>query len=345
MKVCIVTVHKSLNSGSYLQAIALERVMREKGINVYFLKTSMLENIVNCLIIAIKKAVKLKINDCKSALALIFNFCRAQKHIREINPQKNKDIDCFVIGSDTLWNFADAGFNKYKKRYLCLDFDKTRLVTYAVSAGNADYETFYNDETIVKGIKKIDAISVRDAYTKELVDKITGKESALVLDPTLLLSREDFAQMEGNCSNEGYILIYMFEKLSEEMKKSLIDLKEKTGKKIVSFGGYRAFADVNVSNDPFKFLYYFNHADMVITDTFHGTIFSIINRKPFAEFGGHKKKVSELLSMLELNGQICEKAEDMEKIINKKIDYDKVEEKLNVLREQSKDYLFNALKG
>lgn len=344
MKICIVTVHKSLNSGSFLQALALEKVLKEKGCDTFFLKSLIPENIIKEIVVAVKKIAKLRINEGIKRIEMILNFGRMQKRMKEINAKDCAKADCIVIGSDAVWNFADAGFKKYKKRFLCSDFDGVRRITYAVSVGYADSSDF-NDVAIVKGIRKIDEISVRDNRTKEIVDKITGREAVLVLDPTLLLSRDDFAEIEAKCSDSEYILIYMFERLDKQLEKNLLKLREKTGKKIVSFGGYRAFADINVSNDPFKFLYYFNHADMVVTNTFHGTIFSIINHKPFAEFGGHKKKVSELLSMLDLSGQICENAEDMEKVLNQEIDYDKVDKKLEKLREQSKDYLFNALKG
>ena len=343
-KICIVTVHKSLNSGSFLQAYALSKVINTQENEVFLLETKLNDNIKECVRISLRKLLRIKINQFVFVWRSLFSFCFSQKIFNEINAKNAQKIECFIIGSDTVWNFADAGFNKYKKRFLCTGFDGTKRITYAVSAGNSTYGDF-DEEIIVSGIKKIDAISVRDNHTKEIVDKISGKESVLVLDPTLLLSREEFAQMETNCGDEGYILVYMFDRLSQDFKKSLMALGEKTGKRIVSFGRYESFADKNVSNDPFKFLYYFNHADMVITNTFHGTIFSIINRKPFADFGGHKKKVTELLDMLDLSSQLCETPDDIEKILNQKIDYDKVEEKLSVMREQSKDYLFNALKG
>lgn len=345
MKICIVTVHRSLNSGSFLQAFAIGTILKKSDNNVAFLASSVMDNLKYSVVTALKKVLKLRVSAGIMVWKNFFRFCLAQKSITEIKTGKCEDVDCFVIGSDTVWNFEDAGFNKYKRKFLCSDFDGTRRITYAVSIGNTPYEVLYNDETITKGIMKIDSISVRDNYTKEAIKKITGKEPTLVLDPTLLLSREEFAKLEAKCSDSEYILIYMFERLSKETEEKITELRQKTGKKIVSFGGHRAFADINISNDPFKFLYYFNHADMVITNTFHGTIFSIINRKPFADFGGHKKKVTELLDMLDLSSQLCETPDDIEKILNQKIDYDKVEEKLSVMREQSKDYLFSALKG
>ena len=345
MNISIITVYNNVNSGSFLQALALKKILEIAGHTVTFLKRKSNNGIKYCLVTSLKKLLKLRFLEVSHLWKAYFSFKVARTNFPVIPVNKVGTIDCFAIGSDTLWNFGVERFEKEKKRYLGLLFPEKRSVSYATSIANTKYEVLLNDNVIVNGLNKLGAISVRDAYTKEIVDKITGKESTLVLDPTLLLSREEFAKLEAKCSDSEYILIYMFERLNKEMEEKITELRQKTGKKIVSFGGHRAFADINISNDPFKFLYYFNHADMIITNTFHGTIFSIINRKPFADFGGHKKKVTELLDMLDLSSQLCETPDDIEKILNQKIDYDKVEEKLSVMREQSKDYLFNALKG
>lgn len=345
MNVCIVTVHNSSNCGSFLQATALKTILEKEGNNVFFLHRDVHQGIKYCIITSIKKACKLKLNQIAGVWKEYRAFADANRIFTQIKAEDCGNIDCFIIGSDTVWNFDEIYFAQNKHRYLGLEFCGKRTVSYAASIANTSYNTLTDDKVIVNGLNNLNAVSVRDYYTKKIVDRITGKQSVLVLDPTLLLSREEFAGLETECFGEGHILIYMFGKISNDTKSKLIEIRKNTGKKIVSFGGYRDFADINVSNDPFKFLYYFNHADMVITNTFHGTIFSILNRKPFAEFGGHKKKVSELLSMLDLREQICENAEDMEKILNQKIDYDKVDKKLDVLRKQSKEYLLNALKG
>jgi len=345
MEIGIITVYNSSNCGSFLQAMALKQTLEKDGNSVVFLYRPMPRGLKYCITTSLKKLLKLQLNQIKGIWAEHSAFLRANKEFEQIRAEDCTDIDCFVIGSDTVWNFDDPYFAENKQKYLGLLFPNKRCVSYAASIANTSYNTLTDDKEIVNGIKSLDAVSVRDRYTKEIVDKITDKESLLVLDPTLLLSRKDFAEIEAKCSDEGYIFVYIFGNITEELKQRLLELRKKTGKKIISLGANRPWVDKNISNDPFKFLYYFNHADMVVTNTFHGTIFSILNRKPFAEFGGHKKKVSELLQMLDLKEQTCENAEDMQKVLNQEIDYDKVDKKLEKLREQSKDYLFNALKG
>lgn len=342
MKICVTTVYNTINSGSFLQAYALKEVLEEGGNQVVFLKRKRPENLRYFYKPVTKSLITFRFEEAKLYIKRQMAFVKAAKVFKE--QEDCSDTDCVIIGSDTIWNFSDSYFRNNKERYLGLLFTNSKVVSYAASVGNTPYEMLVNDAVIEKGLKSMSAISVRDFYTKEIVEKIAQKECKMVLDPTLLLSREEYAQIEAGCKDEGYILVYLFEK-DPKIYEEITKLKKKTGKKIVFFGGKTPIADINVENDPFKFLYYFNHADMIITNTFHGTIFSVINKKPFANFGGKKKKVAELLEMLSLSGQICKCPEDMGKVLANKIDYDKVEQKLEEMRKQSKDFLFNVLKG
>ena len=114
-----------------------------------------------------------------------------------------------------------------------------------------------------------------------------------------------------------------------------------------AIGGIQKCADRFVDCSPFEVLAYFRNAEEVITDTFHGSIFSVITHRPFTTLirksvgnsYGNEEKLSDLLKRLGLANRMTTKIEDTENINEKAIDYAKVDEQLKAHREVAKDYL------
>ena len=123
--------------------------------------------------------------------------------------------------------------------------------------------------------------------------------------------------------------------------------------KVYAIGGIQKCADRFVDCSPFEVLAYFRNAEEVITDTFHGSIFSVITHRPFTTLirksvgnsYGNEEKLSDLLKRLELADRMTTKIEDAENINEKTIDYAKVDERLKAHREVAKEYLRKNLEG
>ncbi|MGM9551698.1 MAG: polysaccharide pyruvyl transferase family protein [Clostridia bacterium] len=344
MKVCIITVYNTENCGSFWQAYALADVIEKMGHSVSFLyrsKSDTSQSFKSHLHESLTKASKLNF----LASALVWkrssNYKKAQNCfnvIKEGSAEFNS-IDLFVIGSDTVWNFASGYFMRHKDTYTGKRLGEDKCITYAATAANTPYETFEKNCEIKDAIKKLKAISVRDEETYFIIKKLTGKEPTVVCDPTMLTERTLFDNNAKEISDKNYILLYHFAPIPECVKNEILDLKKKHNLKVISFGEHRFWCDKTICYDPYSFVSYLKNASFVVTDTFHGTIFSILYEKNFAEFGNVKKKISDLLSILKLTNSVVGNENTIEFIYENGLDYTSANEKINALRQASLLYL------
>ena len=138
----------------------------------------------------------------------------------------------------------------------------------------------------------------------------------------------------------------MLSDISPYNHKSKPDLK---GLKIVCIGGKQHCCDKFIDCTPFDVISYFKNAHTVITDTFHGTIISIITHQRFATFirnsgYGNSEKVSDLLNRLKLTSQIVSNEEELERVAEQNIDYRPVDHIIATEREKAYQFLQNVLK-
>ncbi len=350
MNICIVTVYNSENCGSFYQAYALCKVLEKQGHNVTFLRrdthgTS--HSMGSTFISSLKSLARGRLSSAFNCFRKYCAFGKATKifKIVENNPDALRDIDCFVIGSDTLWNLESKYFYKRRTIYTGLELPAKRKITYAVSIANTPLKIITEDNSTVAGIKQLDAISVRDVNTAEAVRKVSQTIPTQVLDPTFLLDDLSYKEMEGHIDESGYILIYGFGKVSPEMKSQLIKTSITIGCKIVSYGSYRKWAHVNTIYNPATFLSYFRNAGYVVTNTYHGTIFSIIYKKNFICYGQEKNKVRDLLESLMLTDQFINHKERILDKLAKAPDYENAYRILEERKYVSIDYLLKSIEG
>ena len=116
-------------------------------------------------------------------------------------------------------------------------------------------------------------------------------------------------------------------------------MKSKYGYKVISFGEHRAWCDKTICYDPFAFISYFKNASFVVTDTFHGTIFSILYEKNFAEYGKNKKKITDLLFKFGLESRIKTDNVSLCEIYEDQIDYKNINKLVEMFRSESMSYL------
>ena len=216
-----------------------------------------------------------------------------------------------ICGSDQVWNpditGSDAGF--------FLDFcgEDTRRISYAPSFGTTAFTKEF-DEIIAKELRKFSALSVREKQGQEKVRELTGRIPELVLDPTFLLSADDWSKLASPmnvCS--PYILYYPVIR-NDKTKRFCQSLSEKKGLDILMIGG--SFISANKRHDhgmrhihdidPRQWLYLFLNAEYIVTDSFHGLAFSVIFRKKVfpALVSNTNSRLEHLISMLGLEGQV-----------------------------------------
>ena len=188
------------------------------------------------------------------------------------------DSDVFISGSDQVWNPKDPKLDRF-----LLDFapeDKCKI-SYAASMGNP---TLPDDkkECYVKALKRFDAISVREQEAHAMLQPLTEKEVQIHCDPAFLLTAEQWRALESpvkGLKENGYILCYMLH-LPSWFNAWAERLKKETSLPIVFVGlqGYRpVFCDRYVRDaGPGEFLWLIDHADTVVSSSFHGNVFSLI---------------------------------------------------------------------
>lgn len=263
----------------------------------------------------------------------------------------NSEFDAFVCGSDQIW--SPSCFDPH----YFLDFvsDERKMIAYAPSVGLSSIEDKNIEAQIKKLASRFEHISTREASGSEIIEDLVGKEVKTVLDPTFLLMDNDWRQLSSEMGKDRspYLLVYMLG-TNEQYWKEIYRIAERLHLQVkvipVFFKDLHRTGCIQEAVGPEDFLSLVDGADYICTDSFHGTVFSIIFNKRFTVFERFKKgdalnqnsRIYNILSLLHLEERlICDKR-SQEKIVED-IDYAKVNEILSSLRQQSLSYLQNAL--
>lgn len=235
-----------------------------------------------------------------------------QRHYSKM-PQLNEQVETFVVGSDQLWNPLIGRVNDD----LFLDFvgPENRRVAYATSFGNRGTSKF-KPEFIAKhseNLKKFAAISVRESYAVDTARDVFGVEATQVVDPVFLLPTEDYEKLaqQATLKPSGDYLAVFFLDPTPEKRDAALAVADKLGlQKIVVIpnpDGGRKLARQLFSDDrcevlgedsPENFLYAYSKARYVVTDSFHGTAFSVIFGKPFSSIYNTHRGADRFKSLL-----------------------------------------------
>lgn len=264
-----------------------------------------------------------------------------------------------LLGSDQLWLPQNIAADYYTLRFA----EAVNKVTYATSFGVSELP-----ENIIENAKdflsKIDSISVREQTGQRIVKELTGREVPILCDPTLLLTAAEWLEIQAKdpIVSEPYIFCYYFAESMHEREKAK-ELAKLTGCKLVCIPhlNYRIkgddeYADIKIYNiGPEDWVNLVRNARYVCTDSYHGTVFSIIYNKDFFIFREGSKpdpmkyqstssRFESLLNAFDLKDRILYGNVDLEKILSSHIDYSKAEKTLGELRQQAVDFLLSNLK-
>lgn len=361
-KIGILTFHRAVNYGAILQAYALAMCLCELGYDAEIVdyRNKKIEDTYYSVFGAIPhdKVLITMRNIIRNVLSyhvqrkrnikfrtFVKERCKVSKTIytKKTIDQANKIYDIFLVGSDQVWNLP------------CTDGDKTYFLdfvwkckskySFAASFGKLD-NIEKNYDRIFPLLNDFISISVREVVGKDLIQSNTREIARVDIDPVFLLSHQKWRALEVKPDISNYILVY-----SVNLPSSVIDYARDIAKTLnkqlllITLRNNKARLNDNELDksccSPEEFLGLIDYADLVITNSFHGTAFSIIFHSNFIvvrnsqlSSGMDNSRLDNILKSLDLISRVSDYANPEESI-----DFNHVETKLNLLREYSMEYL------
>ncbi len=262
----------------------------------------------------------------------------------------NPELDLLVIGSDEVFNCLQPNPEVgYSKELFGYNNNAKKVISYAASFGNTmkeglDKYGIYSE--ICDMIHKFDGISVRDGNSLKLVENMGCKDVSKNVDPVFLYDYEDETDIV--VPETGYIVVYSYSfRMNQKESAAILRFAKRHNKKVICVEGHQPYIENYVALNPFEVLAYFKNADYIITDTFHGTVFSIkynkqfvsIVRKGTEENYGNSAKLEDLLNTFGLEDRELKNLDDIEKKLLTKINYEPINEKIVFEKKKSIGYL------
>jgi len=366
------------NYGAMLQSFALYTMIQNLGCKPYIINWKFKqkrtltyndissESKIQYLYLCIRRFFGVKLGSVIQSISSLFGekpfiifseFFLPNKTVRvtrENIAELNNEFENFIVGSDQVWRATSPDLYAF-----FLDFvnDSHRKISYAASFGIDQWNEATDEvtEEIRKLIKRFDSVSVRELSGVEICDSIFDVQAQFVLDPTLMLSINQYrpifeSESDEDLRDKDYIACMILDsKSSESICRSM---NEKLSLPAISIRG----KDITVFSLTFiryntvaRWLNFIRHAQFVVTDSYHCVIFSILFKKRFAVIA-HKKRgiarLESLLNLLNLKDRLF-KDEDAfmnSKIWDQEIDFNRVEIILDCERQKSIEFITNSLK-
>lgn len=380
-KIGIITFHYSNNFGGVLQCYALYSYLKSRGLNVEVINyipssfkndgvlrsTGLRKNIfesqkedLNPLVLTKRIVVKILNNKKITKKFDMFRQNNLQLS-RSVDENSITNIlqgyDSIIVGSDQVWN---PGRRNQKEYFLNFgELYTGAKISYAADSTISEIDMKHK-EILELSLKNFEHISVRNEHSNKFVQELVGKSVPVVVDPTLLIDFDDFNNhvIDKNKKDEKYILVYALGKEINGTNRKLIEkIKEKYGDlKVYSvviptmkFNICNYADEVIYDLGPIEWINMFKNATFVLTDSFHGTLFSIKFRKPFLAYYAEKMRSTrfkDLGKRYEIDEFIVNNINEIDEknSLSKIPDFDRIEQIINLNRKDSIKYLEKALK-
>lgn len=355
MKIAILTIPPRMNFGGILQMYALQKVLESKGHEVVILdKPHKRKLSLGRSFLAYSKRFIYKFFLRKKTRIFeehyfnktypivsknIKQFVDEHLHlkiVKNLYEIKSSDFDAFVVGSDQIWRKQYNRDIKNSFLYFARHWNVKRYA-YAASFGIDEWDYSKKETEICSNLlKKFDFVSVREISGEKLCEKYLDVHACLALDPTLLLTSEDYLRLvkkESVDKYKGCLVCYILD--DNENKKRLVQKVSEALKIRTLYINAKWNTDAPVSEriQPSVELWLaaFAGADFVVTDSFHGTVFSIIFEKNFFTITNASRglaRMKSLLSVFGLSDRLVENAENLN-FAQTKANYDLFEQKRN----------------
>ena len=326
-KIGICTLNEACNMGAILQAFALQETLKKMGYQPEFLKLK------NCVI--------------HDEGRITEEFLDMRKHLnissKYYNPIEDK-YDAIVIGSDEIWNVLEPSF-EHIDEFLGYNLNAPKIIAYAPGANKADGNAFikyYNGE---RNLSNFTSLSARDSHALDIIKKVAKVDAPILLDPTFLI--DSYEPYMEECNEKDFILIYGW-CFTDDEKQAIREFADSKGLKLYSVGyEYNSdWCDKFIGANIFKFISYIKKAQYAATsETFHGTIFSVIFNKQFVTTTHGRFKTRELVERLGLKDRDCSSAKEINEKLNEYLDYTNINKWIELEKNKSINYLKSAIEG
>lgn len=372
MKIGIITIPPKGNYGGIMQAYALQYILSAKGNDVELIMPNNVVNFkLNPLIAPLVYAKRLYRKYIKGERDLLIRYenriqyeidtiAQNMCHFIDTNMRQYKcgsyadicsnDFDAIVVGSDQVWRV------KYLENILSayLDFAKNwkiKRIAYAASFG-IDNMSEYSQaeiEECAKLAKLFDAISVREDSAKELCKNYFNVDAQHLLDPTMLLESSHYNEISDSVDRQSNIVFSYFLDQSKDKKKIENYIAERLALRPYQvlpnllFTPGRKELENYLLPSPERWLAAFRDAEFVVTDSFHGAVFSIIFNKPFVVVMNKERgaaRFTSLLKMFGLEDRLIHSSDDIKEHHFDDIDWSRVDS----IKKEWQDKSFNFIK-
>lgn len=257
---------------------------------------------------------------------------------------KTEDCDVVIFGSDEIFNCCQESPWGKTLNLLGKNIQADKMISYAASFGFTTIEMLKENgmyDMAAACLKRFDALSVRDSNSAEIVKELVEKELEKHLDPVLIYDYPQRKKYKPHLKN--YVVVYGYDNriCEPDMIECIQQFARKRRLKTVALGMQQDWCDINYLPHPFELLSLIEQADYVVTDTFHGTIFSIKYQKQFATIirNNNSQKLSDLLATFGLCERNIRNAQDIEKILESSYNKDCVRQTISKQKEATLRYL------
>lgn len=353
-KVGILTFHDAHNYGAILQVCMLKKYITQLGYDVKVINYHN-QQIPNKYV---KKGREEFDKEEFHKYAYFDHWTRWEKinqfineltdYAQEVYTSEKKleglDIDYWICGSDQIWN---TDLTKGIDRGFFLDFKTNgKKIAYAASMGK-DYLDEHEEAEFKRLINGLDCISVREETLKEYAERFTDKEIKKVLDPTLLLNPEEYADIIENIPVVGNYLVVFSLITDDRLRQVALEVAKQKNLEIIEINECKLsnYYCRQVSNAGLgEFLSLIKNASAVVTNSFHGTVFSILFKKDFYTLTNLRNRNARVENILNIVGMRDRLIDGVDALANiKEQDFEKAFENLDKAREESKNYIKKAL--
>lgn len=349
MNIGILTYAGGLNYGSQAQLYAMTNYLKEKGHNITVLMFKPKYYFVKNIKIALRvepnwqrhpKHIMQSIKRMKAFNNWIKNIPN-QIEVKDGKEVDGLDLDLVIAGSDEILNCKHPFYDDI---YIGKDIDKTALIYYAPSTGALSVDYVLSDEQIT-WFQKFKNYSARDVVTKKFIENNEHQEVTVVLDPTFLWEFNEIT-----CKTklgEKSIVLYSFDSIADYADE-IIDYANKHEYEIVSLAREYRWANINLpAATEQEWITCFRNCEVVITDSYHGLVFALKNKKKVVLISREDKlnKNNGLLEFLGIQMSYYKKGSIDRYLHTETLDYSIINENIKKRKIESEKYLSEALEN
>lgn len=362
MKTAIITLHGFFNYGNRLQNYALQEAMKKLGYDVVSIAVESKKEVFkakikrfiekkNGIVSLVPSIERVREKNFRRFTSDLINTRYYTRANREFDSDIENEFDCFIVGSDQVWNplfWEKEGFEKSANNYL-LQFVKTKKkIAYAASYGVNEIKKEHR-KSFTDNLPLFDCVTVREEAGVDITKNIANVDAEVVLDPTMLLDRDEWRGIEKGyySKNKKYVAVYFLGDQPDSVHKKISDYANKIHAEVIDI---MDIGNITIyQRGPESFIELIDKAEACFTDSFHASVFSIIFHTPFIIYGRQhtnksnmNSRIETLLKTFSLEDRMCL---DVMADLNMECDFNASDILLQTERNRSLNILKKAIEG